>query len=119
MKADTSKSTILVIAMGFLVMHLVFAWKWAIMTSLVTGMIGIFSPSLTKIIDVWWMKLAHLLGSIIPNILLSLVFFGVLFPLALAARLFNKDPLMLSSRYDSYFIDTNRQIGKKDLEKMW
>jgi hypothetical protein len=45
--------------------------------------------------------------------------FSVLFPLALAARLFIKDPLMLSSRCDSYFIDTNRQIGKKDLEKMW
>lgn len=119
MKPDTSKSTILVISMGFLVVHLVFSWKWAIMTALATGLIGVFSPSLTKIIDLWWMKLANLLGSIIPNILLSLVFFGILFPLALVARLFNRDPLMLSSRYNSYFIDSNRQIGKKDLEKMW
>ncbi len=54
MKADTAKSTILVISMGFLVVHLVFAWKWAIVTSLVTGMTGIFSPYLTKIIDFWW-----------------------------------------------------------------
>jgi hypothetical protein len=119
MKNDTSKSTILVISMGFLILHLTFSWQWAVFVSLIVGMIGILSPFLSRNIEWVWMGLAQLLGYIIPNILLTIVYFLFLFPISIFFRLVNKDPLMLSKEYDSYFIDINKEIEKKDFEKMW
>lgn len=119
MKKDTSKSTILVISMGFLVMHLVFLWHWAAIVALVVGVAGIVSSRLSRKIEWAWMKLSKLLSYIIPNILLSIVFFLFLFPLSLLSKLFTKDPLMLSDKYDSYFVDVNKEMNKKSFEKMW
>ena len=119
MKTNTSKSTILIISMGFLVIYLVFAWQWAIIVSLIIGIVGITSSFLSKKIEWGWMKLANLLGYIVPNILLSIVFFLFLWPIALISKLFNKDPLMLSQKYKTYFITINKEIEKKDFEKIW
>ena len=119
MKPDTSKTTILVIAMGFLVIYLAFHWKWAIYTSLGVGVLGIASTYISQKIEWGWMKLSKLLGFIMPNVLLSIVFFVFLLPMALLARLFNKDPLMLSNKHKTYFIDINAQMDKKSFEKIW
>ena len=65
------------------------------------------------------MKLAELTGYIIPNILLSLVFFLFLLPVSLLSKLFTKDPLMLSKKYKTYFIDVSRITDKKSFENPW
>ncbi|MBL7738930.1 MAG: hypothetical protein JNK14_06895 [Chitinophagaceae bacterium] len=119
MKKDTSRTTILVISMGFLIMYLLFGWKWAVYVSLAVGITGAASAYLSKKIEWAWMKLAQLLGYIMPNVLLTLVFFLFLFPLALISRLFHKDPLMLSRKYNSYFTDVNRKMDKSSFEKTW
>lgn len=119
MKIDTSKSTILVISMGFLVLHLLFSWKWAVIISLVVGVIGITSPYLSGKIELIWMKFAKILGYIIPNVLLSIVYYLFLFPISALSKIFNKDPLMLSRKYPTYFIDIKTEIDKKSFEKIW
>jgi hypothetical protein len=119
MKKDQSKTTILVICMGFLLIYLKFHWKWSIVTSLVVGIIGIASPFLSRLIDKLWMKLAEVLGKIFPNILLTIVFFVFLLPIALISRLFKKDPLMLKNDRISYFIDINKTMDRKSFEKIW
>lgn len=119
MKKDTSKSTILVISMGFLIVYLVFTWHWAVMVSLTVGVIGILSSYVSKKIEWFWMKIAQVLGYIIPNILLTIMFFLFLYPISLISKIFSKDPLMLSNKYKTYFIDINKEIGKKSFEKTW
>lgn len=119
MKTDTSKSTILIISMGFLILYLVFSWQWAVFVSLIVGVVGIISTFLSKKIEWVWMKIAQLLGYIIPNILLSIVFFLFLYPISLLSKLFSKDPLMLSKKYKTYFIEINKEIDKKSFEKIW
>jgi hypothetical protein len=119
MKTDTSKSTILVISMGFLIIYVVFSWHWAVLVSLVIGVIGILSSYLSKKIEWVWMKISQLLGYIIPNILLTIMFFLFLYPISLLSKLFSKDPLMLSNKHKTYFIDINKEIDKKSFEKTW
>ncbi len=119
MKNDTSKSTILVISMGFLILYLLFLWQWAIYISLAIGLIGIVSTYLSKKIEWAWMKLSELLGYIVPNLLLSIVFFLFLLPISLLSKLFTKDPLKLSGKYKTYFIDITGEIDKKSFEKTW
>lgn len=119
MKTDTSKSTILVISMGFLVLYLVFAGKWAIYVSVIIGIAGILSPFLAKKIEWIWMRLSKLLGYIVPNILLTMLYFLFLFPISILSRLVRKDPLMLSKNYKTYFVDIDRKINKSSFEKTW
>lgn len=119
MKTDTSKSTILIISMGFLILYLIFFWQWAVIVSLIVGIIGLISPFLRRKIEWGWMKLAKLMGYIIPNILLSIVFFLLLFPISLLSKLNSKDPLMLSKKYKTYFIDINKEMDKQSFEKIW
>lgn len=118
-KEDTSKATILVICMGFLVLFIVFKWKWALYTSLGIGIISILSAWVGQKIEWAWGKLSLVLGYIVPNILLSAIFFLFLFPISLLSKLFSKDPLMLSSKHKSYFLDINKAMDKASFEKTW
>ena len=119
MNKDTSKSTVLVITVGFLALHLVFGWEWAAMTALIIGLAGAISSFLAELIETIWMKLSGILSHIIPNILLTLMFYLFLTPLALIYRIFNKDSLKLSDKYDSYFIDTDRKFNRDYFTKTW
>jgi len=119
MKGDTSKSTVLIISIGFLILYLAFSWQWAVIVSLIVGVVGIISSFLSMKIEWVWMKLAKFMGYIIPNILLSIVFFLFLFPISLLSKLFSKDPLMLSKKYKTYYIDINREMDKKCFENIW
>ncbi len=119
MKKDTSKTTILVISTGFIVVYLVFAFKWALYTSLIIGLIGIASARASRKIEWLWLKLSYVLSKIVPTLLLSVIFFLVLFPVSLVSKLFTKDPLMLLNRYDSYFTEVKNPFTRKSMEQTW
>lgn len=119
MKKDSPTSTILVISTGFLILYFIFSWQWAIIFSLVIGLIGIVSPFLSNKIEWLWLKLSTVLGYVVPNILLSVVFYLFLFPISILFKLFNKDQLRLSNKYDSYFISVNKKMDKESFEKIW
>ena len=112
--------TILTISVGFLVVFLATEWKWAIYISLIIGLIGMFSPFLSKKVDFLWMKLAWVLSLIVPKVLLSLIFYLFLFPIAALSKLFGaKDPLMLKNSNESTFRTEERVFEKSTFEKMW
>ena len=118
-KADTAK-TILTISIGFLVIFLITEWQWAIVVSLIVGLIGVFSDYLSKKIVFLWLKLAWVLSLIVPNIILSAVFFLLLFPLAVLSRVFgHKDLLKLKPTSGSLFKDCNKQFEKSSFERPW
>lgn len=112
--------TILTISIGFLVVFLITDWKWAIYISLVVGLIGMFSPFLSKQVDFLWMKLAWVLSLIVPKVLLTLIFYGFLFPIATLSKLFGaKDPLMLKDNNESTFRTDEKVFERSNFEKMW
>lgn len=118
-KSDPIK-TVLAISVGFMVIFLITNWKWAILVSLIIGLIGLFSIFLSKKIDFLWMKLSWLLSLIIPNIILGIVFYLILFPISIFSKLFRKkDPLILSNKLNSTFTVTNKSFDKKSFENPW
>lgn len=119
MKKDTSGETLAVLTTGLLGLHLLFDWNWAGYLSLAIGVSGIISPWMREKIAGIWINISGILGLIVPKIILSIIYFGILFPLALLAKLGRKDPLLLSRNYDTYFIEVEREPRKADFEKIW
>jgi cytochrome c oxidase subunit IV len=112
--------TILTITIGFLIVYIITDLNWALLVALFVGLAGLLSSFIAQKIDFLWMKLAWVLSLIVPNILLSLIFFAFLFPIALLSKLFGKkDPLILKNTRDSLFITSNKTFDKSSFEKPW
>ena len=68
---------------------------------------GMMRPPLLHWPFVLWMLLAFPLGWVMAHVLLGVVYFGVITPIALVSRLAGRDPLQLKPRRnaDSYWIN--------------
>lgn len=122
MKKKTSDpiKTVLTITVGFVFVFLVTKIHWFLYVALFTGLIGMFSTFLAKKIDFLWMKLTWILSFIIPNVLLTLVFFIFLTPIAFLSRIFQKkDQLHLKNTEASIYKDYNKIFTKKTFENPW
>lgn len=119
MSRDSEKTTILVISMGFLMLYIFFSWDWSLYLSLSVGLIGIISKYLSNKIVWVWNYISLTLSKIVPTIILGFIFYLLLFPLSVISKIFTKDPLMLSKKYNSYFITVNKKIEKNDLKNPW
>jgi hypothetical protein len=112
--------SILGIVIGFMGLYLLFQWEWVLWLAFAVGMAGVLSNYLAQKIDIVWQFIGKILGFIMPNVLLSLVFFLLLTPLALLARLFRKkDPLFLKNRQASTFRERNTIFDAKSFENPW
>lgn len=115
-----SKETVLVITVGFLVAYTVFKKAWLFDVALVFGLIGVFSLYLSSKIDVVWGWLSRILGNVSNTILLGIVFFVVLTPVALMRRLAKKGGLKrFPPGAASNFVSRDHLFEKKDLENTW
>ena len=83
------------------------------------GAIAIFIPALSRKIHELWMKFAELLGFVMNKVILGLVFFIFLVPIAFLSRMFRKNPIKAKKESTSYFSDRNFTYNKKSLEQLW
>ncbi|MEM6831117.1 MAG: SxtJ family membrane protein [Bacteroidota bacterium] len=91
-------STSLVIVTGFLVLYHFFGYSWMFYTSLILGLVCVFSPFITRQIHWAWMKLGLALGWVNSRILLSVVYAVFLVPIAFLSKLGRKDQLQLKQQ---------------------
>src|SRR5690554_6088415 len=117
MKLDPIK-TVLVITIGFLILYLVTEWQWTLTVSVIVGLSGVISKKLAEFINFIWMKLAWVLSLIIPNILMSAIFYLFLTPIALLSRIFGEpNQLNLKNTESSLFKSHNKEFTKSSFEK--
>lgn len=122
MKAPKSNptKTALTITVGFLVIYWFKEWNWALLVAITVGLAGVISPFLSRKIEALWMGISKVLSYIMPNVLLTAIFYLILFPIALASRFFGKkDPLFLSNPKSSLFKDTHKKFDKKSFQNPW
>lgn len=119
---EKSLEAVLVICTGLLVLYWIFDNARFLIAATVIGVAGMLSPFLAEIIAKAWYKLAEYLGRINGFIILSILFYLFLTPLAWLSKLFKKDELQLKKKTDpkeSYYVERNHTFSKKDLENMW
>jgi hypothetical protein len=113
--------TMSILAAASLVFGLVLKIQILLYLALAFLIIGTFIKSLAGLIARGWLAFAHVLGTINSKIILSLIFFLFLTPLALAYRLFHGDFMKIkkSPGSASYFTLRDHLYSAKDLENIW
>lgn len=120
MQSQDRYKTILVIVTGLLAIAWIFDLPVLGKIAVVIGAVSIFIPAAAKAIEWVWFKIALGLGWINSRILLSIIFFVFLMPIAWLSRLFTKDPLALKrDKRDTLFTTRDHLYTGKDLENIW
>jgi len=117
-KIDNSKS-ILVIVLGFSILSLIFKQPLLLYFGLSVGVLSITSVRIESLILKGWFGLAHILGWINTRILLSIIFYIFLTPIALLYRIFSNDPMKLKQPKESTFEERNHTYIPEDLKNQW
>ncbi len=119
MKKEKTVEAILVIVVGFLLIFFLKDQKVFLYISFIIGLVGIFIKPLAVLIAKGWYKLGDILGFVVSKVVLALLFFLLVTPVALLHNLFNKDTLRLKKSDRSFWSDRNHLFVSNDFEKIW
>jgi hypothetical protein len=121
MRADNKPiETMLVLAMACLAAYVLWHAKVALWLSFGFGLVGILWPWMSRQIARLWMGLTRVLGRISNAVLLSVVYWLVVVPVAVFRRMRKKDKLTYFDRAaGSNFDSRDHLFTKEDLEKVW
>ena len=119
MKSNPSL-TVLTIVFGLLFFNYFFDNEIIFYVCLFLSGISIISNKLSVIIEKIWFKASYILSQIIPNVLLSLIFFLILTPIALLSKLFNSQTNFNSNNNQKTTFKTqNKSFVKESFERAW
>lgn len=93
--------------------------RYLLLAALVLGLIGVFIPWLADKIHWAWMKLAHLMGWVMSKVILTIVFFVFLLPMALIVRAMGKGSVRVKQGGSSYYKNRDFVYTKESLENVW
>jgi hypothetical protein len=113
---DTGMAMVLLLLLIFLARKRE-GWLFAAMGLHVLNMVV---PQIYRPIAVAWLGLSDLLGMVVSKVLLSIVFFAIVTPIAVLRRLFGKDPLKLrafKAGQDSVMLERNHTFVRGDLDR--
>lgn len=112
--------TFAVCSLVFLLLAVCFQRQIFIFTAIALLTVALFIRPLAGVIASWWLKLSEVLSALNNRLILTILFYLVLTPIALLYRVFNKDPLKLDlTAAGSFYSERNHTYSKVDLEKMW
>ena len=86
---------------------------WAVIIALIFLILGIIDSKFLTPLNILWFKFGLLLGKIVSPLVMGIIFFFVVTPIAMLMRIFNKD--LLNLRYNdknSYWIKKNEPKSK-------
>lgn len=121
MTINKTFKSILVIVIGFMILAEVFELKYLYYGALAVGVLSLLSDEIAQKIEWLWFKLAEGMGWVMSKVILSLVYYVILLPLATAQRTLSRnDPLQLKKPNNkSTLVDRNHVFKKEDLENIW
>ena len=93
----------LVIVTGLVVLYFITKSPWFLYGAAAVGVLSLAIPAVGDLIVKAWFKLAEVLGNINGKVILSILFFVFLFPIALLYRMSAKNPLAIKRTNDASF----------------
>ncbi len=119
MKKEKIFEAILVITTGFIVLFAVLGKEWMLFVAIASGLVGLFIPGLAAVLAKVWFKIGEVLGFVVSKVVLFLLFYVLLTPIAFLYRLFNHDSLQLKRQNRSLWSERNHIFQATDLKNSW
>ncbi|MFT3846596.1 MAG: SxtJ family membrane protein [Lacibacter sp.] len=115
MKWQQKHTSLVTIIAGFLLLYFLFKKDW-LLVPVGIGVFGLLFGNIGDIIHHSWMKLAKLLGFINSRVILTVLFFFILTPVAFLMRLFGKGSFLKSKPPLTAFVTRVHIYKKEDLQ---
>lgn len=120
MEKQNTAEIILSIVVGFLALDFIFDIQGFLYAAGIIGLLGLLSSAFAGLVSKVWLKFAEILGRINGSILLSIIFFLVLTPIAFLMRIFSGDSaLNLKKPKKTTFAERNHKYTADDLKNIW
>ena len=118
---ESDLTTIATLAAASLLFYFVFHKPFLVILAFALLLIGLFFEKAAALISSAWLKFSLVLGKINTRVLLGLVYFLFLTPLALVFRLFNRGSLGLANEpgAKTYFRELDHPFVPADFDKTW
>ena len=116
---DQSRDTGMAMVLLLLIVFLSRKREGWLIAAMVLQVLNMVVPQMFKPVAVVWLGLSDLLGAVMPKILLAVVFFIVVLPIAILRRLAGKDSLKLrafKAGKESVMVERNHIFTSRDLE---
>ena len=86
---------------------------WSVITAFIFLILGLINSKILIPLNKYWIKLGELLGKIIAPIVMMIIYFIIVTPIALLLKIFKKDilGLKLDTKVDSYWIQKEKDLG--------
>ncbi|MDP6909567.1 MAG: SxtJ family membrane protein [Flavobacteriales bacterium] len=110
---------ILVLIAGFCVLHLIFGGKLFLSIALIVLILSALSDKTAILIEKGWMWIGGTLGKINAAILLFIIYYVFLVPIAFLSRIGGKDSMQLKPPTNSNFRTNNHIYTAQDLKNPW
>ena len=86
---------------------------WSLLISIIFLILGLLNSKILSPLNKIWFKFGIYLGKIVSPIIMVIIFFGVVTPIGILMRIFNKDLLNLKfNKNSTYWIEKNEPKSK-------
>jgi len=113
------RETLLVIVLGFSLLYLIFNHLWMIYTAVSIGILGMLSIKINQWIHISWLFFGEKLGFVMNKLIMGALYFAILVPISLLARIFRKDIMHLKPSAKSGFFKRDHLYEANDLQNPW
>ena len=117
---DQSRDTGMAMVLLFLIVFISRKREGLLFGAIGLHVLNMIVPQIYRPVAVVWLGISDLLGSVVPRILLAIVFFVVVTPIGVLRRLAGKDSLKLhafKASPDSVMLERNHTFIGGDLER--
>lgn len=120
MKND-SKKVIDVLTLAMLTMFIFFGYEWLLGAAFLLVLGNIFDSRITSAIARYWIKFSLLIAGINTKIILTVLFYLILTPVAFVYRLFNRELTdhFYGKKKTSHFENKFSTYKKEDFIRQW
>ena len=115
--SNSNKDAILTLTLLFLLLFLSLHYILFIYLAIFILLLSFFWKGFTVFADMAWRRIGNIIGAITGTIILSAIFFLVVFPISLCLRLLGRNPMQLKlPGGDSNFEAVDKNYLKADLQ---
>jgi len=118
--SEKSLETLSVLSLASIVFGFLFKLQMLFILAAILLFVGLFIKGLSRKVTGLWLKFSIIIGAINTRILLTIVFYVFLVPIALLSRMSRGDFLNITSNSkNTYWEIRDKEFDAYDMEKMW